>query len=212
MHMKVLLFNGSPHKNGCTYAALAQVAGELENAGIETQIVQIGSGSFRGCTACYGCRKLGKCAFGEKDGLNEILAQCVEADGFVFGSPVYYASANGTLISFMDRLFCAGSQALAHKPAAAIASARRAGTTVTLDEIQKYFTINQMPVVSSTYWNMVHGGNGLAEEASQDLEGMQTMRNLGKNMAWLLRCIDAGKAAGITPPEPDRGARTNFIR
>ena len=210
--MKVLLFNGSPHKDGCTFNALSHVAKELETAGIEAQILQIGSKAFRGCTACGGCKATGQCVLGKEDGLNEILALCREADGFVFGSPVYYASANGTLISFMDRLFYTGGQFLAHKPAAAVASARRAGTTATLDEIQKYFTINQMPIVSSTYWNMVHGGNGRGQEAAQDLEGMQTMRNLGKNMAWLLRCIEAGKAAGIMPPEPDRGARTDFIR
>lgn len=210
--MKVLLFNGSPHKDGCTFNALSQVAKELETAGIEAQILQIGSKAFRGCTACGGCKATGQCVLGKEDGLNEILALCREADGFVFGSPVYYASANGTLISFMDRLFYTGGQFLAHKPAAAVASARRAGTTATLDEIQKYFTINQMPIVSSTYWNMVHGGNGRGQEAAQDLEGMQTMRNLGKNMAWLPRCIEAGKAAGIMPPEPDRGARTDFIR
>lgn len=210
--MKVLLFNGSPHKAGCTYTALAEVAGELEKAGIETQIVQVGSIPFRGCTACYACSGKAKCIFGEDDGLNAILELCKDADGFVFGSPVYYASANGTLISFMDRLFCAGSKYLAHKPAAAIASARRAGTTVTLDELHKYFMINQMPVVSSTYWNMVHGSNNCPEDVKQDLEGLQTMRNLGKNMAWLLKCIAAGQNAGIQAPTPEKDSRTNFIR
>ena len=208
--MKVLLINGSPNAKGCTYTALEEVSKTLNQEGIETEILQIGKESIRGCIACQGCRKKGSCVF--EDAVNEAAAKFAAADGLVVGSPVYYASANGTLISFMDRLFYTGGQFLAHKPAAAVASARRAGTTATLDEIQKYFTINQMPIVSSTYWNMVHGGNGRGQEAAQDLEGMQTMRNLGKNMAWLLRCIEAGKAAGIMPPEPDRGARTDFIR
>ena len=142
--------------------------------------------------------------------MDEIYKKCEEADGFVFGSPVYYASANGTITAFMDRLFFSGSKRLAYKPAAAICSARRGGTTAALDQLNKYFTINQMPVVSSTYWNMVHGSN--AEQVVQDLEGMQTMRNLGKNMAWLLKCIEAGKAQGIDHPTADRGSHTNFIR
>ena len=206
--MKVLLFNGSPHKQGCTYTALAEIAKTLNEAGVEAEIVQVGSKAFRGCTACGGCAGNGACVF--DDGLNEILEQVRDADGYVFGSPVYYASANGTLISFMDRLFYAGGSSMANKPAAAVASARRAGTTVTVDEIQKYFTINQMPVVSSTYWNMVHGSR--AEDVLQDEEGLQTMRNLGRNMAWLLQCIEAGKQAGIDAPKAEKGHRTNFIR
>jgi len=209
--MKVLLFNGSPHKEGATYTALCQIAKQLEQDGVEAEIVQIGSRPMTGCMACRGCKTTGKCVFGDKDGLNEILAQCADADGFVFGSPVYYASANGTLVSFMDRLFYCGSKALAHKPAAAVACARRGGTTATLDVINKYFTINQMPVISSTYWNIVHS-NGGATEVVQDLEGMQTMRNIGKNMAWLLKCIEAGKAAGVDIPTADSGNMTNFIR
>ena len=152
----------------------------------------------------------GGCVFGNDDGLNEILDRCKQADGFVFGSPVYYASANGTMISFMDRLFYAGAAALSHKPSAVIASARRAGTTATLDELNKYLTINQMPVASSTYWNMVHGS--CAEDVKKDAEGLQTMRNLAKNLAWLLKCVQAGKDAGIAPPSPERDHRTNFIR
>lgn len=209
--MNVLLMNGSPHKEGATYTALKEIEGQLRECGIETEILQIGSQPFIGCMACRGCKGKNRCAFGDKDGLNEILKKCEQADGFVFGSPVYYASANGTLVSFMDRLFYAGSSALAHKPAAAVACARRGGTTATLDVLNKYFTINQMPVVSSTYWNMVHANRGAAEVV-QDEEGMQTMRNIGKNMAWLLKCIEAGNAAGITVPEADRGAVTNFIR
>ena len=208
--MNVLLFNGSPHKEGATYTALMEVAKQLEESGIHAEMVQIGSVPFSGCRACRGCKGKNRCVFGE-DGLNEILEKCEQADGFVFGSPVYYASANGTLVSFMDRLFYCGSKALTHKPAAAIACARRGGTTATLDVINKYFTINQMPVVSSTYWNIVHS-NGGADEVVQDLEGMQTMRNIGKNMAWLLGCIEAGKNAGIVAPIADSGNITNFIR
>lgn len=208
--MKVLLFNGSPHKEGATFTALTEISRELNLHGIETDIIQIGAEGFRGCRACRGCKGKNQCVFGD-DGLNAILSACEKADGYVFGSPVYYASANGTLVSFMDRLFYCGSNALAHKPAAAVACARRGGTTATLDVINKYFTINQMPIVSSTYWNIVHS-NGGAAEVVQDLEGMQTMRNIGKNMAWLLECIDLGKKNGIHPPEAERCNITNFIR
>lgn len=208
--MNVLLLNGSPHPHGCTYTALAEVAKVLNDNGIETEILQIGSKPHPGCTACGSCTKTGTCALGDQDGLNAFLERCKSADGFIFGSPVYYASANGNLISFLDRLFYAGSQYLAHKPAAAVASARRAGTTATLDELNKYFTINQMPVVSSTYWNMVHGL--CADDTKQDLEGLQTMRNLGRNMAWLLKCIEAGKTAGLVPPTAEGDALTSFIR
>ena len=208
--MKVLLFNGSPHKAGCTYTALTEIAGTLEACGISTEIIQIGSKPFHGCMACGKCSETGSCVFGEKDGLNGILQKCAEADGFVFGSPVYYASANGTLVGIMDRLFYSGSQHLAHKPAAAIVSARRGGTTASFDVLNKYFTINQMPIVSSTYWNMVHGS--CADDVAKDQEGLQTMRNLGLNMAWLLQCIDAGKRAGIHPPQAERDYCTNFIR
>lgn len=205
--MKVLLFNGSPHPQGATYTALMQAAEELNRQGVETEMIQIGSRPFTGCRACRSCKNKNACAFGEEDGLNDILRSCGEADGFIFGSPVYYASANGTLISFMDRLFYAGGSLLAHKPAAAVACARRAGTSATLDMINKYFTINQMPVVSSTYWNCVHANRG-AQEVLQDLEGMQTMRNLGKNMAWMLQCIQKGTPA----PAAEQGNMTNFIR
>ena len=204
--MKVLLFNGSPHKEGATYTALMETAKELNKAGIETEMIQIGSVPFTGCRACRGCKGKCACVFGD-DGLNGIIEKCKDADGFVFGTPVYYASPNGTLISFMDRLFYAGSSALTRKPAAAVACARRGGTTASVDVLNKYFTINQMPVVSSTYWNIIHSNRG-AEEAVQDLEGLQTMRNIGKNMAWLLSCIKNGPAA----PTADSGDVTNFIR
>lgn len=207
--MKVLLFNGSPRKEGCTYTALSEVAATLNENGIEAEIVQVGSVPFRGCIGCGGCKN-GMCVFGDEDGLNEIIEKCKTADGFVFGSPVYYASPNGTMVSFMDRLFYTAGRSFAHKPGAVVASARRAGTTVTLDELMKYLTISQMPVVSSTYWTMVHGS--CADDVKKDEEGLQTMRNLGRNMAWMLKCIEAGKAAGIEAPTAERDHRTNFIR
>lgn len=208
--MKVLLFNGSPHKNGCTYTALAEIAAVLHEEGVETEILQVGSTPFRGCIGCGGCKDGGGCVFGKEDGLNRILEQCLSADGFIFGTPVYYASPNGTMLAFMDRLFYASGGRFAHKPGAVVASARRAGTTAALDAMSKYLTISQMPVAASTYWNMVHGS--CAEDVRKDAEGLQTMRNLGRNMAWLLRCIAAGKAAGVDTPQAEREYRTNFIR
>lgn len=205
--MKVLLINGSPHKSGCTYTALNEVSKALADNGVETEIVWIGNGSIHGCIACGGCKASGKCVF--DDGVNEISEKMADCDGLVVGSPVYYASPNGSLYSLLDRLFgiC---PSLAHKPGAAVVSARRGGTTAALDGLNKYFTICQMPVVSSTYWNMVHGNT--PEEVMKDEEGLQSMRNLGKNMAWLIKCIEAGKKAGIEIPSADTGARTNFIR
>ena len=146
----------------------------------------------------------------DDDVTNEMIAKIKEADGLVIGSPVYYSSPNGNLISMLDRLFYAGGDFLVHKPAAAVASARRAGTSATLDDLQKYFTIKQMPIVSSTYWNMVHGS--CPEDVLKDEEGLQTMRNLGRNMAWLLKCIENGKNNDILPPEAETGSKTNFIR
>lgn len=206
--MKVLLLNGSPHAKGCTARALAEVEMELNKEGIETETVQIGNKALHGCIACGHCYEAGRCVF-EDDGVNEVLDKMEQAQGLVVGSPVYFASANGALYSFLDRLFYAGSS-FAFKPAAAVTSARRAGTTSTLDTLDKYFTISQMPVVSSTYWNMVHGNS--PEEVEQDLEGLQTMRNLGRNMAWMLKCLEAGKAAGISLPPQEGKTMTNFIR
>lgn len=205
--MKVLLLNGSPHKTGCTYTALCEVEKTLNENGIDTEIVWIGNGAIHGCIACGGCKTTGKCVF--DDGVNEISEKMEECDGFVVGTPVYYASPNGSLYSLLDRLFGICPH-LAHKPAAAIASARRGGTTASLDGLNKYFTIRQMPVVSSTYWNMVHGN--CPEDVMQDKEGLQTMRNLGRNMAWLIKCIVAGKNAGINIPEAETATKTNFIR
>ena len=208
--MKVLLLNGSSHPHGCTDTALREVASALENAGIHTEILFLGNDPVRDCTACGTCTKApGKCVF-DDDIVNRIIEKAREADGFVFGTPVYYAHPSGRILSILDRVFYAGKSAFVHKPAAAIASARRAGTTASLDVLQKYFTISQMPVVSSTYWTMVHGKE--PEDVLKDAEGLQTMRNLASNMAWMLRCIEAGKAMGIQPPQAESGARTNFIR
>lgn len=207
--MKVLLFNGSTRKNGCTYVALSEVAKALNDEGIETEIVQMGAGAVRECIGCNQCVGKGKCVFAD-DVVNEWLEKATTADGFVFGSPVYYAHPTGQLLSVLDRLFYAGGSLFAHKPGAAIVTARRAGTTASLDVLNKYFTDAQMPMVSSTYWNMVHGP--APELVGQDLEGLQTMRNLGRNMAWLLKCIQAGKQQGVTPPTAETAHWTNFNR
>lgn len=208
--MKVLLINGSAKEHGCTYTALAEIEGVLKQEGIRTEIVWLGAGMVRDCIGCGQCNtKHAGCIF-EDDRVNEVIAKAKESDGFVFGTPVYYAHPSGRVLSALDRMFYAGKSAFAHKPGAAIASARRAGTTASVDVLNKYFTISEMPVVSSSYWNMVHGNR--PEEVMQDKEGLQVMRNLGRNMAWLLRCIEAGKNQGISIPENEYGAKTNFIR
>ena len=208
--MKVLLLNGSSHPHGCTNTALQAIATALEAAGIQTEILFLGNEPVWDCTACGTCEALpGRCVF-DGDIVNQVIAKAEAADGFVFGTPVYYSHPSGRILSVLDRTFYAGKAAFVHKPAAAIASARRAGTSASLDVLQKYFTISQMPVVSSTYWTMVHGSK--PEDVLQDAEGLQTMRNLAANMAWVLRCIEAGKEAGIQPPQAESGARTNFIR
>ncbi len=209
--MKVLLINGSPNEKGCTYTALCEVAGQIVKSGINTEIFHVGKQPIRGCTACGHCRKTnsGKCVFND-DTVNQALALMKEADGVVVGSPVHYAGASGFITSFLDRCFYAGGSVFAHKPGAAIVSCRRGGSTAAFDQLNKYFTISNMPVVSSQYWNMVHGNT--PEEVKQDAEGMQTMRTLGNNMVWLLRCIEAGKAAGIQLPMKEKPQRTNFIR
>lgn len=203
--MKVLLINGSPHENGCTYTALSEVAKVLETEGIETQIFQIGKKPVRGCIACGACGKLGKCAF-DDDPANEMMRLMQEADGIVIGSPVYYAGPNGALCALLDRAFYAGS-GFEFKPAAAVVSARRSGTTATFDRLNKYFTINRMPVVSSQYWNGVHGST--PDDVKKDEEGLQTMRTIGYNMAWMLKSIADGKQL-LPTIEPFN--RTNFIR
>lgn len=208
--MKVLLINGSPNEKGCTYTALCEVAGELNRACVDTQIFHVGKQPVRGCIGCGGCARAGRgrCVFGD-DRVNEALALAEEADGFVFGSPVHYAAASGMATSFLDRFFYAG-RGFARKPGAAVVSCRRGGASAAFDQLNKYFTISQMPIVSSQYWNMVHGNT--PEEVKQDLEGLQTLRTLGRNMAWLLRCIEAGRAAGVPEPEQEPKLRTNFIR
>ena len=209
--MKVLLVNGSPHEKGCTYTALSVVAETLNKEGIETEIFHIGAEPISGCRGCGACRKqkLGKCVV--DDIVNVFGEKAKEADGFVFGSPVHYASAAGSLLAFMDRFFySAGKDVLRLKPAAAVASARRAGTTATLDILNKYFTISEMPVVSSRYWNMVHGSR--PEDVYMDEEGMAVMRTLGRNMAFLLKALEVAKSAGIEFPEQEPNVRTNIIR
>ena len=206
--MKVLLLNGSPHPHGCTFTALSEVAGALEKNGIETEIFQIGNQPISGCIACGKCRDTGKCVI--SDGVNDFVEKAKSADCFVFGSPVYYASASGQISSFLDRAFYGKSAIFEGKPGAAVVSCRRAGSTASLDQLNKYFTISGMPVVSSRYWNMVHGNT--PEEVVQDKEGMQVMRTLGNNMAWLLKCIELGKAQGVSFPEKEPAQKTNFIR
>lgn len=208
--MKVLMLNGSSKVNGCTYTALCQIGESLKSEGIDYEIVQLGGAPLRDCIGCGSCKNLDcQCVFND-DIINEIINKAKEADGFVFGTPVYYAHPSGRVLSALDRMFYAGKSAFAHKPGAAIASARRAGTTASVDVINKYFGISQMPIVSSTYWNMVHGNT--PEDVLQDKEGLQTMRNIGKNMAWLLKCIELGKNNGIDIPVADAGETTSFIR
>lgn len=208
--MKVILVNGSPHKNGCTYTALEEVAKSLESQGIETEIFHVGLQAIQDCIGCGSCKDhRGKCVY-DKDSVNVFLEKAKEADGFVFGSPVYYAHPSGRMLSFMDRAFFAGKEVLQDKPSAVVVSARRAGTTASLEAMMKHLTINNMPVVSSNYWNMVHGNT--PEEVKQDAEGLQIMRTLGVNMAWLLKCVEAGRNAGIAVPEREAKIWTNFVR
>lgn len=206
--MKVLMLNGSPHVNGTTARALKEIGDVLEKNGINYEIITIGNQDIVGCKACGACSKLGKC-INDKDIVNEIIEKIKVADGLVVGSPVYYSGMNGSLKSLLDRVFF-GKSCFANKPATAIAVARRAGTTATVDAINKYFSINNMPIVSSQYWNMAFGSN--SEQVKKDEEGMQTMRMLGTNMAWILKCIEAGKEKGVLPPLHENHVKTNFIR
>ena len=211
--MKVVLVNGSPRKDGCTYTALMELAKTLNSEGIETDFFWIGNEPISGCKSCRMCRETGLCCVG--DSVNEFRKIAASADGFIFGTPVYYAAANGSLISFMDRLFFSetlgnSGKAFFMKPAAAVVSARRAGTTAAFDQMNKYFTISQMPVVSSRYWNMVHGMS--PEDVIKDEEGLYTIRVLGRNMAYILKCLEAGVKAGVPLPKEETPVRTNFIR
>ena len=206
--MKVLMLNGSSHINGTTMAALTEVGKALEEDGIEYEIFQIGGGPVADCLGCGQCTENG-CIFSD-DAVNAFVAKAKEADGYIFGTPVYYAHPSGRIQSFLDRVFYSSGKHFAHKPGASVAVARRGGTSTTFDVLNKYFGITQMITVGSTYWNQVHGRN--AEDAAKDLEGMQTMRNLGHNMAWVLKCLEAGKEKGLVPPTADRSNQTNFIR
>ena len=205
--MKVLLINGSPNKNGCTYTALKEVADTLEKNAIETDILYLGKKPISGCIACMKCQKTGKCGIDDK--VNQILEQLESIDAIVLGSPVYYAGPTGQLTSFLDRLFFCSESRMAGKLGASVVSCRRGGASAAFDRLNKYFTICNMPVVSSQYWNQVHGFT--PEDVKKDEEGMQTMRTLGQNMAWLLNCIKAGQEQGITLPLYENRLRTHFI-
>jgi len=202
---KVLLINGSPNAEGCVFTALTEVAGELNKCGVETSIFHIGNKPVYGCMGCGHCWKSGVCIFG-KDVCNEMAALMKKADGIIVGSPVYYAGPNGALCALLDRAFYSASADFAYKPAAAVLSCRRGGASAAFDRLNKYFTINRMPVVSSQYWNAVHGSK--PEDVKKDLEGLQIMRTLGRNMAWMLENIEKGK---VELPERELGVRTDFI-
>jgi len=202
------MINGSPHPQGCTYTALHEIAGVLTQYGIESEIFHVGTEPIRGCIACGGCNHTAdRCVF--DDVVNRALEKAETMDGFIFGSPVHYASASGAMTAFLDRFFYAGP-GFPGKPGAVVVSCRRGGASSTFDQLNKYLTISKMPVISSQYWNSVHGHS--PEEVRKDEEGLQVMRTLGHNMAWLLRCIEAGKKAGITLLEPEKRIFTNYIR
>ncbi len=206
--MKVLLINGSPRKKSCTRVALDEVAKGLEASGVESKIVSIGPAAIRGCIACNKCVETGYCIF-KDDPINEWIDLLRESDGLIIGSPVYYAAPNPSLCAALDRIFYYKSGAYAFKPGASVVSCRRAGSTAALDCLNKFFTFAQMPIVSSQYWNMVHGNT--PEEVASDLEGLQTMRMLGRNMAWLLKCLDVAKTS-VPLPEQEERFWTNFVR
>ena len=206
--MHVLMINGSHNQRGCTYTALSEVAGQLEAEGITTNIFHIGHKAIRGCTGCHKCSETGYCVYGD-DPVNECVDLAAAADGLVVGSPVYYAGPNGALCAFLDRLFFGKAGKYAYKPAAAVVNCRRGGASAAFDRLNKYFEISSMPVVPSQYWNTTHGLT--PEEVRQDLEGMQTMRTLGRNMAWLLKSIEVARDK-VPLPQTEPRQRTNFIR
>lgn len=212
--MKVLLINGSPHENGSTSVVLKEAQNTFLAEGIETEVFWIGNTPISGCTGCAGCKNFGKCVI-ETDRVNEFVEKAKGFDGFIFGTPVHYAAISGALSSFMDRAFYSASlskqtDAFMFKPAASVIVARRGGTTAAYDQINKYFGITQMPIISTRYWNMVHGAR--PEDVEKDAEGMQSVRILAKNMAYYLKCIEAGKEKGINPPEQEKITYTNFVR
>lgn len=211
--MKVLLFNGSPHNQGCTFTALTEIANTLKEEGIDSEIFHVGNDAIKSCMACRACANLGKCVVNDR--VNEFVELMEKCDGLIIGSPVHYASSSGATVAFLDRAFFSASMSgrrdiFEHKPGSSIASARRAGTTATLDQLNKYFTISQMSIISGRYWNMVHGST--PDEVRQDLEGMQNMRILARNMAWHLKCQQAAKEAGVEMPKKEETIWTNFIR
>lgn len=211
--MKVMLVNGSPHEKGSTYTALSVIADTLKEEGMESEIFWIGNKPINGCIGCRACANLGKCVF--NDSVNEFVVKAKEADGFIFGSPVHYAAASGAMTSFMDRAFYSdfvgnGNQAYYLKPAASISVARRAGTVSTFDQMNKYFGLHQMPIISSSYWNFVYGAK--PEQILQDVEGLRTMRTLARNMAYFLKCQKAAKEAGVELPKTEPAVFMNFIR
>lgn len=207
--MKVLMINGSPNKNGCTNAALSIIADELKKQGIDSEIIWLGNGPVRGCIGCCGCKKAGKCVFSD-DTVNAIGEKVKAADGYIFGTPVHYASPCGAMVSAMDRLFYAFGSHMKLKPAASVVSARRAGTTASYDVLNKYIGINNMLQVPSTYWNMVHGAK--AEDVLKDEEGVTVMRAIASNMAWLLKLLASAKGTSLEKPVDIPKVKTNFIR
>ncbi len=208
--MKVMLINGSPHKEGCSYTALTEISQVLSAEGIESEWVWVGNRPLAGCIGCGKCRELGKCVF-DDDGVNEAVEKFKSCDGMIIASPVHYASASGLITSFMDRFFYSNDKAsLRMKPGASIVSCRRGGASAAFDQLNKYFTINEMPVVSSSYWNQVHGST--PEEVKQDLEGLRTMRVLARNMAYLIKANQLARENGLALPEEEPRVMTNFIR
>lgn len=205
---KVLMINGSPHEFGCTYTALKEVADTLEKNGVETEMLYLGTKPVAGCIACRSCFNTGRCVF--DDQVNRTLEKIDEYQGIVVGSPVYFAGPSGQLCAFLDRLFFAGGDRMEGKIAASVVSCRRGGASAAFDRLNKYFTISNMHVAGSQYWNQVHGNK--PEQVQKDLEGLQTMRSLGQNIAWLIKSIEAGRAAGVAVPEYEKQVKTNFIQ
>lgn len=205
--MKVILVNGSPHKRGCTNRALEEIQMQLTKTEIESEIFWIGT-SVQGCIGCYKCKQTGKCVFDDK--VIEFMNLAKTADAFIFGSSVYYGSATGSITSFMDRVFFSGAKYMEDKPVASVVSCRRGGASEAFTQLNMYYMMNNMPVVSSQYWNQVHGAT--AEDVEKDAEGLQTMRTLAINMTWLLKSIEAGRETGLALPKREEGIATNFIR
>jgi multimeric flavodoxin WrbA len=206
--MKALLINGSPHEEGCTYTALSEVAKVLNANGVTTDLLYLGKSDIKGCRACGACKKTGKCII--DDAVNEVLDDLDNIDAVIVGSPVYYGGPNGAVCAFLDRLFYASRGRMAGKIGAAVVSCRRGGATEAFARLNMYFMMNNMPVATSQYWNQIHGNN--AEQAKQDLEGLQTMRTLAQNIVWLLQSIDAGRKNNVKYPQYEPATPTNFIR